>query len=572
MAIEYFPNNTNERPRTRIQIDSSAISGVSSGSDKIVMLVGSANDGKPNTVYKVRNYVQAKDIFKGGELLDALEMAWNPGRTTAGAGEILALRVEDSKSASKTFGGMKYTSKVFGADANSISVTIERERHPDFGLQSPVLVVKNPRENYTARYINIGDAFEIGYSGAGIGTMTIANGLLKLGVEVESVLTPNAEFALGPGPFENLTTLATAINAVPGFTARLSEPLGRNFKTANLDISSGDVFQIPEKPVKITAIGADIVNRLANDKYVSAEIEDKSVPPILPEEELVGGALTGGTIGTVPESWAEKFSLLANEGGYLLVPLTDKPSVHAEALAFVNERTNEGEPMRVIAGGSYDENANELLARASNLRNARLTLIGFSGTRASGTSNQVSELPAYMMASLVAGLVAGLPIGEPITFKNINISSLSRIFEGQELDTLNASGVVMTEFVRNRVSQTSFRIVDDVTTYNDRTNPVQNQMSIGESNDFFVSELKIELDSNFIGTRVVNISASLIKSAIQSFLERKKRANEIQDYSPEEIQVVINGEIANISLVIYPVRGLKQIEVALVYKQQDIIA
>ena len=68
MAVEYYPSAALDRPSTRISVDSSAITGTSSGSDKLVMLVGSATGGQPNTVYKVRNYVQAKEIFRGGEL------------------------------------------------------------------------------------------------------------------------------------------------------------------------------------------------------------------------------------------------------------------------------------------------------------------------------------------------------------------------------------------------------------------------------------------------------------------------------------------------------------------------
>ena len=286
--------------------------------------------------------------------------------------------------------------------------------------------------------------------------------------------------------------------------------------------------------------------------------------------EFIATNLTGGTDGAVPESWATKFPHFANEGGYYLVPVTEKPAVHAEAVAFVEERTENGDPMRVICGGDYDETVDELLARAATLRNARATLVGFSST-VTLDSGVVKQIPAYLSAAQVAGLASGLPIGEPITFKHVKISNLTKIFDSAQLDMLNTAGVVMTEFVRNR-TETSFRLVDDVTTYNDRTDPVRNQMAIGESNDFLVSELKINLDNNFIGTRVVNVSASLLKSHIQSFLNTKKANDEIQDFDAEEIQVVINGEIASISMVVYPVRGLKRIEVSLVYKQQALTA
>lgn len=562
MAIEYFPNAPSERPRTRIKVDSSAISGSSSDSQKVVMLVGPANGGKPNTVYKVRNYVQAKEIFRGGELLDALEMAWNPGATSAGAGEILALRVEDATPATLVKGGLTFKTKLYGEEANGVSVALVEESLS--GTTTKNLTVNFPVDGYNVTYRNLGHIFTVSFTGteayAGIEVTSSAVTLYK-GASAEAAAP--VVFSIGSGVYSDANVLVNAINSVKGFTATMPIAGDKNIATSGLDAMAKT--EVTSDGLAITGLKADIAKQLAYDSYVEVEVGEGAVTAF----EL--SALEGGTNGVAPESWATKLPLLANEGGYYLVPLTEKASIHAEALAFVNERTNNGEPMRVIAGAGHNETVNSLLSRASALRNARFTLVGFSGTRVAGT-NQVKQLPAYMMASLVAGLASGLPIGEPLTFKTVNISSLSKIFEGTELDTLNNSGVVMAEFIRNRGSQTSFRIVDDVTTYNDRSNPVQNQMSVGEANDFLVGELKNELDNKFIGTRVVNTSASLIKSAVQSFLERKKKANEIQDYAPEEIQVVINGEVASISLVIYPIRGLKHIEVSLVYNQRDIIA
>src|SRR5699024_6227708 len=131
MAVEKFPRKPIERPHTEISTDTSAITGSSSGSDKIVMLIGSAKGGEPNTVYKVRNYIQAKQVFRSGELLDALEMAWSPSGESAGAGDILALRVEDAVNATLTKGPVKFSSKLFGEEANQIQVALKSEELGD---------------------------------------------------------------------------------------------------------------------------------------------------------------------------------------------------------------------------------------------------------------------------------------------------------------------------------------------------------------------------------------------------------------------------------------------------------
>lgn len=562
MAVEYYPSAALDRPSTRISVDSSAITGTSSGSDKLVMLVGSATGGQPNTVYKVRNYVQAKEIFRGGELLDALELAWNPSTNETGAGDILAMRVEDATAATLVKGPLTFTSKLFGTEANAIQVAYEEEEIATVTTKN--LTVSFALDNYTRVYRDLGNIFTITYDGtAAYAGVEVVSGALKLYTGTDAATSTLAvSFVTGAGVYENANVLVNAINSVTGFHAVMPSSADKNIKTSGLDLLAKSAVTGSGKV--ITGITADIQKQLQYNPYVSVAVGSGALT------EFVATNLTGGTDGAVPESWANKFPHFANEGGYYLVPVTEKPAVHAEAVAFVEERTENGDPMRVICGGDYDETADELLARAATLRNARATLVGFSST-VTLDNGTIKQIPAYLSATQVAGLASGLPIGEPITFKHVKISNLTKIFDSAQLDMLNTAGVVMTEFVRNR-TETSFRLVDDVTTYNDRTDPVRNQMAIGESNDFLVSELKINLDNNFIGTRVVNVSASLLKSHIQSFLNTKKANDEIQDFDAEEIQVVINGEIASISMVVYPVRGLKRIEVSLVYKQQALTA
>ena len=153
----------------------------------------------------------------------------------------------------------------------------------------------------------------------------------------------------------------------------------------------------------------------------------------------------------------------------------------------------------------------------------------------------------------------------------MHVNGLDNIYDSTDLDELNENGIISIEFVRNR-TVTNFRIVEDVTTYNDMSDPIKSEMAVGEANDFLVSELKRELEDEFIGTRTINTSASIMKDFVISYLERKKRDNEIQDFPPEDVQVIIEGKEARISLTIYPIRSIKKISVSLVYKQQALQA
>ena len=226
--------------------------------------------------------------------------------------------------------------------------------------------------------------------------------------------------------------------------------------------------------------------------------------------------------------------------------------------------------MRAIVGGGFRESKEQLFGRQASLSNPRVSLVANSGTFVMDDGRK-NHVPAYMVAVALGGLASGLEIGESITFKPLRVSALDQVYESIDLDELNENGIISIEFVRNRTN-TFFRIVDDVTTFNDKSDPVKAEMAVGEANDFLVSELKVQLEDQFIGTRTINTSASIIKDFIQSYLGRKKRDNEIQDFPAEDVQVIVEGNEARISMTVYPIRSFKKISVSLVYKQQTLQA
>jgi hypothetical protein len=153
----------------------------------------------------------------------------------------------------------------------------------------------------------------------------------------------------------------------------------------------------------------------------------------------------------------------------------------------------------------------------------------------------------------------------------VGIENLDMKFTGDQLDQLDASGVIMTEFTRTRNSS-YFRIVSDPTTYNVETEPVQNRISLGEVSDFLTTELRTILDEEFIGSRIQSTSASILKNRVESFLdEQKKVGGLIVDYNPDDVQVVITGNTARINLTVQPAQGLDYINVYINYEDSELV-
>lgn len=581
MAVDTFPRKKISRPHTSVTVDTSQLSGVAGASEKVLCLIGQAEGGEPNTVYKIRNINQAKRLFRSGELLDAIELAWT-GSPNATAGDILAMRVEDATQSSVEIGGLKVTSNIFGQVANDIQVALEDNSITN----SKRLRIVFAKDGINKTYDNLGNIFQIKYTG----TEANANfsilkdsetGLAKKLVlvvggtlDITEIGSEHVTLESGEGTivkeydlekaYTDINSIVKDINNLPDFEAKLSAFGDKNIQSKYLDpVQNVDILN---KSAFASGLFGDIVKQLEYDELVTFEkVEGKEIEAF----ELTN--LTGASNGEPVTTWADKFEKFANEGGYYLVPLSDKESVHAEAGQFVRERSDVGEPMRAIVGGGSKESKEKLFSRVATLQNnPRVALIGASGTF-SMEDGRALKAPGYMIASAVAGLACGLDIGESITFKNLYLLNLDTILDGSELDQLNENGIISIQFVRNR-TETSFRIVEDVTTFNDKSDPVKQEMAVGEANDFLVSELKVSLDNRFIGTRTFNTSASLIKDHLISYLNRKVRDNEIQGFTAEDIQVIVEGNQAQIAMTINPMRTFKKITVSLVYKQQTLQA
>lgn len=581
MAVDTFPRKKISRPHTSVTVDTSQLSGVAGASEKTLMLIGQADGGEPNTVYPIRNINQAKRVFRSGELLDAIELAWT-GSPDATAGDILAMRIEDATQATLEKGGLKITSNIHGSAANDIQVALEDNNITN----SKRLRIVFAKDGVNKTYDNLGNIFQIKYKGSESNASFSVIKDSETGLAKKLVLVTGGTLDITDIGSEHVTlesdegtivkeydlektytdvnSIIKDINNLPDYEAKFSPFGDKNIETKYLDKAQN--VDILNKSAYVTGLYGDIIKQLEYDELVSFEtVSGQEI------ESFELTSLEGASNGEPVVSWAEKFQHFANEGGYYLVPLTDKESVHAEAGQFVRERSDVGEPMRAIVGGGSKENKEKLFSRVATLQsNPRVALIGSSGTF-SMEDGRALKTPGYMVASAVAGLACGLDIGESITFKNLYLLNLDTILDGSELDQLNENGIISIQFVRNR-TETSFRIVEDVTTFNDKTDPVKQEMAVGEANDFLVSELKVSLDNKFIGTRTFNTSASLIKDHLISYLNRKVKDNEIQGFTAEDIQVIVEGNQAHIAMTVNPMRTFKKITVSLVYKQETLQA
>ncbi|UJH95566.1 major tail sheath [Bacillus phage vB_BtM_BMBsp2] len=560
-----------KRPHTEITLNASGLGSANTRSEKPLVLIGSATGGQPKVPVELTNFAQARDFFRGGELLDAIEMAWNPSPNTRGAGKIFAVRADDAKQATKASGGLTVTSKLYGADANEIQYSLEDNTL----TSSKRFKVFFTKERYEQVYDNIGNIFSVKYKGAqayGSVTVTVdsttklANKLiLKAGAD-KPTATEVRSYTLGTGVYQNVNVLINDISNLPDFEV-VANSLGGNKNVETQFLDALAEVDVKAGAKMITAIGADLVNQTETDPYVTVTYDPKTaIPATIQVTNLAGGSTTAPG-----ESWADLFSTVADLGAYYIVPLTDKEAIHGELSQFLRDESGGGNQLRGFVGGGLKETMSKIKSRQASLRNPRVSLVGNSGTRRM-SDGRVYNFPAYMGAALIGGIASGVAVGEPVTYKKLNIEALDIKYSNENLDQLFAAGAIMVEFVRTR-SASYFRITSDPTTYNNPAEPVQNRVSIGEVSDFLTTELRTMLDEQFIGTRIRNTSASIIKNAVESFLDQQKNVDGlIVDYNPDDVQVVITGNSARINITVQPARGLDDITVGINYVDNKLTA
>ena len=581
MAVREYPQGTQIRPGVTVTTNTDALSGVATDSDKALMLLGGASSGKPQTVYEITSYQQAKGIFRGGELLDAIEAALSPSTAISG-GTILAERVGNATQGTFTTGGLTLTSKMYSSDANKIQTSLTKTTFNNTYSLQVVLA----DDAYQQTYTNLGPIFGISYNGsqpyASVSVSVdadskLANKLtLKVGADNKSAAEV-ATFVLGKGKYTKVNSLAADINGIDGFSASYYPSGTKNIETIYLDALAETQVPINKpgntatQPLYLTSLGGDVANVLSTyDDLLTATYDPSKGEP----KPYALTSLTGGTSPQIlPSSWSTEISRFADEDGYFLCPLTSDISIQAEALAFCEDRVSQGDPRALLVGGGVKETTTATINRATSLAttNAKVLVNATSATRlmADGT---VKDLPGYMVTAMIGGVASGTDIGQSVIHKDLDLVDVDQKFTSSQLDALASAGAVAVEFVRNRGTQ-EFRITDDITTASpESSDPTVSELSVGESTDFLVGDLRQLLDKQYIGSPTLLTSPGDIKATVSSFLLSKENNGEIEDYEENGITVTIIGNTVNITMQVVPVRAIKYITVGLNYISKEISA
>ncbi len=557
-------------PQVAGAINASALNGVGTSDSPKVVFVGSSQGGQPNVLNWFDNPTDAISSYKGGDLIQAAELAWSPSGDFPGAGSIGLLRVQSAVQSVLTEGSMVLTSKDYGLYTTQIQAKLE-----DGSISgSKKLTFYYWPDNVTEIYDNLGPIFTIQYTGAeayaaieidqDAETKLATTLTIKVGAD-QATATTAMTFQLGNGPYSTISELIYNINEHSDFTASMVTYGNKNVSTSSLDaVASQD---IKTSPYTVEALDADIKLETQYSELIQVSFLSTGTFPT----NFDYSYLVGGSDGQVPADWTDSLNNLFGEGAYVVVPLTSDQAIQSEVLGYLNEQSDdERNRMIGVFGGALEETTEQAVSRALTLSSSR-AILAYPGiqTYSVEDSSSVVTLAPYFTGAIVAGLISGQGFnGEPVTNKDVNVLGIERKLASADIDRLLQAGVTVISPQYNAASS-GFHIVQGITTYQLSGNPAYREISVRVTTDDLLTNLETKL-ATYLGTRGNMTNLSNILNTVQSFLDDCVTNGSLVSYDASSVNITLTNDAVNITFNCTPTQSINYITLTATYEVSDL--
>lgn len=494
-------------PATMSVVDDSKMysRGLSVGNN--LALIGRADGGEPDTALKFGSVSEARAVLRGGDLLRAVERAFNASSQSPGPSSITAVRVNPATQATLTLkdaaaaDSIALASTNYGLIDNQIKVKVEA------GTNVGVKVTSQFGSSYCIRDDLARNALTVQYSGTGTGTLTLNNTTATL---LLNAITTTIDL----NSYTTVQTLVDRLNAITGITAAVAD--GNGEKPALNGLDGLTTQDIKTSVYTVTANLQAVVDWFNGngETYVTATRAGTKVPAA-----VAFSYLAGGSDGTVTNTeWTSAFTTLQGEDVQWVVPLSNASAIHAMADAHVVYMSNiarqERRAICGMASGSTDAQA-ITAAKAINSDRTSLTHLGIYDYDSAGA---LVLFEPYIAAAMIAGAFAGLNPGTALTNKILKIRGMERKLRNPtDTDALIAGGVLCIED-----TPTGYKVVQSVTTWLTNSNYNRREISVGVALDFTMRNVRNAVD-DLRGAKNNPITLSLAVERAESALRELAR-------------------------------------------------
>jgi hypothetical protein len=622
----YFRSVGILRPGVYSDINAEAMIPNRPGPANTIGVIGDAQGGEPMTVLTVNGPTEARGILRGGNLMSAIELMYDPSTDplVGGASTVKMLRLNPGalQALLTVDAKLDFTSIDYGAHTNNIAVLVATG-----SVSGKKVLVEHATDKVVETYDNLGEVFSVQYIGTGTaalasigqipdpasppsgspagtgghlpadtytGKVTFTDELgnetlpstasgsvgptsgdtseitwtvpaLPLGAKAVRVYSKGAAGSYAyAGQTVTTTFVQTAVpvNGAPAVPA--INATSKGFRTTLTGGVAGDKLSVLfSDPAYQTA--GDLVTYLAGlGTYTATLLGSPDLSASLATSELdnlssqnistayaviaslgtilnaINGVsayvtvartnpaitataptnqayvyLSGGTDGANAgyADWQTALDLFETEDINLLHVCSDDPAVHAMASAHCDDMSDVMRKKERICfvGGEALLSVTDAVAAAAALNDRRANYVYPGVSRINLLTGAVDALAPQWAAALVCGVAAGLPPEEPLTFKEIKVVGLEKIFTLTDINALLAGGVLPLEWVRG---SGVFRIVQGITTYLKDANVIWRKTSGVRIADYLASEVRDSVEP-FVGRPAdKHIVTSIVNAAV----------------------------------------------------------
>lgn len=476
----FFNGRLYVSPATVSVVDDSALRNTNANVGNIMAVIGRAEGGKPFEALRFGSASEARAVLVGGEMLKAIEQAFDASSEVAGPAQVVAVRVDPATRSALALAdasaaaAIDLLSEDYGQGTQQIKVKVEAGT-----LAGKKLTVQRGNDFYVGDNL-ARSVFSLAYTGVGVATVTISDTQLILLVAAAPVAT------IELSAFATVQALVDRINTQVSWAAEVLETFGTHPTLASLDKVTAGAISAVAAPV--TAHVQAILDWL--NSSASPLVSATRGSGLLPVN--VGFTyLSGGVTGTpVTDDWQSGFDALQSVDVQWVVPISGDPALHdmtqAHCAFMSNVARKERRGIVGMVTGSTDAQA---IAAAKALNDDRMSVVhlGFYDFNAAGN---LVLFPPYILAAQLAGAFSGVNPGTALTNKSLKLRGLERKLRNPtDTDQLILGGVLCVEDTPR-----GYRVVKSISTWLNNLNYNRVEISVGVALDFVSRSVREVLD------------------------------------------------------------------------------
>lgn len=428
-------------------------SGVSAGN---LCILGTANGGKPNTVYEFGSVADARTVLGSGSLLEGIAYAFN-GSNDYVPQKVMAMRVNQGTQAElKLKSGdaevLQLTAWDYSAQTNQLKLKIENGTVEN--SKKLTVVFKDStieHDNIVKQSIQV-----LGSLTSPTVTIDSTSIVLTGTDENGETITETINF----NDFPTINEVVTKINDTDYFTA-IAQDTNENALSSELDTVSG--IDITE-PVYLYSNYKAFKDVLKSIEYIS-NVEDVGTSRVVPDNTPFVYFTGGGSSNASIDDWASALGELESHDVQIIAtPSTDEDVqvLIANHCTLMSSTINRKERTCWL-GGPLNQTDEEALSKARSFNNKLVSYVVDTVISANPITGTTETIPGAMLGCMLAGIESAMAVNMPLTNKALKLIGFAKTRSLPNMEKLIKGGVVVCNPSPDDVS--NYVVIRSLTTY-----------------------------------------------------------------------------------------------------------